>query len=87
MSYEDLVAQVAARSGLTHERVRAVLDTLPEALMLLREGERIRTPLGIFTMVRTKNREIMLPDGQRKAPSKSKLVVKLRPGTQMRRMA
>ena len=86
MSYDELVTRIAANSGLTHERIKAVLEHLPEALMFLRRGEKVRTPLGIFEMVVTQQREVMLPDGQRTAQAQSKLGVKLRPGQRLRRV-
>ena len=85
MTYNDLVAQIARTTGITHDRVRAALDALPSALLLLHRDEKVRTPLGVFTMLETRTREILLPSQDRTVQVAPKLVVKLRPGVRLRK--
>lgn len=86
MLYEELVSHIARRSGINHERVRTVLETLPDALLLLSAGEVVRTPLGVFRMVEHVPREVLLPDREKTAQVIPKLVVKLRPGVHLRKL-
>ena len=84
MTYEELVAEVARRSGLTNDRVRAAINHLPDALLKLEEGDKVRTPLGVFIMMKTKERRVTMPDKETTATVPSRRVVKLRPGMRLR---
>jgi nucleoid DNA-binding protein len=86
MTYQKLVVTIARKSGLNVERVRAVLQHLPEALLLMKAGDKVQTPLGTFTMFETKQREVALPIQGTMVEVPTKLVVKLRPGKNLRRL-
>lgn len=83
MTYDDLVADMARRSGLHSEVVKRVLVHLPEALQDLEIGDAVRTPLGVFRKVRRDPRTVMLPDGKTSAEVSELTVVKLKPGAKM----
>ena len=85
MTYEELIKHVARRSGITNARVRAVLEQLPVGLSKLKEGERVRTPLGVFVSVKTQPRMVLLPDRVTEVEAVPTLVVKLRPSLHLRR--
>jgi len=61
MKYEDLVQRISCYSGITEENIRAVLFSLPDALISLEEGDFVRTPLGVFRTHRTKARVVVPP--------------------------
>lgn len=84
MSYDDLVADIAARAGLSTDIVKKVLFHLPDALLQLGLGNSVRTPLGIFRMMKHKGRKVMLPDQVREATVPDRVVVKLRPGSRIK---
>jgi len=84
MNYKNLVANIAARSKHSPEIVRDILFHLPDALIQLNVGEKVRTPLGVFHMIHTKGRMITLPDGVTTAEMPSKTQVKLRPGLRLK---
>lgn len=87
MRYEKLIEEVAKLSGQSEEAVRTVLFSFSDALVRLDEKDMVRTPLGAFRLHRRKSREVVLPDGDETASIGEELVVKLRPGTRLRREA
>jgi len=84
MNYEDLIADVAKRSGLHTEVVRRVLFHLPDAMLQLEPGESVRTPLGVFRMMQSQSRGITLPDQKTEATVPAKTVVKLKSGSRLK---
>ena len=84
MTYDQLIADVARRTGLHTEVVRRVLFHLPDTLLQLDVGEVVRTPLGVFRMTQTKEREILLPNQESTANVPSKVTVKLRSGSRLK---
>ena len=84
MNYEDLIADVAQRTGLHSDYVRRVLFHLPDALMTMQVGDDVRTPMGVFRMAESKARTIVLPDQTTTAQVPAKTVVKLRSGSRMK---
>ena len=85
MTYPDLVTRVSELSEQPPEVVRRILDALPGALVALPEGERVRTPLGSFEATRRTERLVRPPHGGPPARVAAQVVVKLRPGTHLRR--
>lgn len=86
MLYKQLIADIAAQTGLKPLIVKTVLSATPDALMKLEEGEHVRTPLGSFRMTRRQPRTIKLPDGP-VADIGEQQVVRLKPGVRVRRPA
>jgi len=84
MNYEDLIINLAQRTGFHTEIVRKVLYHLPDALTQMTVGDIIRTPLGAFRMVRNKARTIKMPDGVTTAKVPEKTFVKLRSGSRLK---
>ena len=84
MSYDELVDDIAKRAGLSSDIVKKVLFHLPDALLQLGLGNKVRTPLGIFRMVKHQGRKVMLPDQSREAVVPDKVMVKLRPGSRIK---
>lgn len=87
MRYKKLIEEVARLSSQPEEAVRAVLFSFSDALVQLDEKDMVRTPLGAFRLHRRKSREVVLPDGDGEASIGEELVVKLRPGTRLRKEA
>jgi len=84
MQYEELVAKVAASAGVHPSRVKTDLLALPEGLMALEEGDKVRTPLGVFRMTKRAPRKVVPPGSQETVEVGAELVVKLRAGTRLR---
>ena len=84
MTYDQLIADVAKRTGLHTEVVRRVLFHLPDALIQMDVGDVVRTPLGVFRMTQTEQRKILLPDQESIANVPSKTTVKLRSGSRLK---
>ena len=85
MQYEDLVATVAASAGVHPSRVKKVLFALPDGLAALEEGDKVRTPLGVFRMTKRAPRKVLPPGSTEPVEVEAELVVKLRAGTRLRR--
>ena len=84
MHYQTLVERVAELSGCPEEVVREILFALPSVLAEMALGDMVKTPLGVFRVIRTKARIITPPYGGSPVPTPSSLVVKLRPGIRLR---
>ena len=85
MTYEKLVEYVAKQAVLPQETVRAVLQALPDALILLKEGEQVRTPMGVFRNVKRAARNVRPPAGGKPVAIPPELVIKLRAGNKLRK--
>lgn len=85
MHYDELVERVAAQSGQSVKAVRDVLFSLPDILIALDEGEQVRMPFGVFRMTHRKARTVTIPTSVDEVRVPSELVVKLRPGSRLRR--
>jgi len=84
MNYEDLITDVAKRTGLHTEVVRKVFFHLPDSLARMGEGDTVRTPLGMFRVVQSKARVILLPDQESTAAVPARAVVKLKSGPRLK---
>jgi len=84
VNYKKLVKDLAQRTGLHSEIIIRVLFYLPDSLLQMREGDKVRTPLGTFKKHRTKERPITMPDRQSTAVVPAKVTVRLKPGTRLR---
>lgn len=87
MPYDHLVTWISQMSGYPKCAVRAILAEIPDALMEMDEGEFVRTPLGVFRMVRKVARLVNLPGSEKRAVVKERFQVRLDPGTGLKRDA
>jgi nucleoid DNA-binding protein len=71
--------------GVTEEEIRKVLQTLPDLIMTCDEGEKVKTPLGVFRMVRRKQKRVKDPQG-RWTHSPERLQASIRPGKRLQRV-
>ena len=88
MKYDHLIEQVAKSLGLTQKTVRDVLFAVPDVLITLGEEEMVRTPLGVFRMMKRAARSVTPPDGASKIMSvkvPAEMVVKMRAGSRLRK--
>jgi nucleoid DNA-binding protein len=84
MVYSTLVSRLAEATGISEDNVRKILTTLPEVLMQDPEGEQTRTPLGVFTIIRRKQKAVRTPDGKwSSAPER--IQAKLKSGKKMQK--
>ena len=87
MTYTQLVARVAYLSGYPKCVVRAILAKVPDALMEIPEGEHVRTPLGVFRMVRKPRRKVNLPGTSKKgALLRERLQMRLDAGGKLKKV-
>lgn len=86
MTYRQLVAQVSEATGQSPEAIRNVLFAAADALVRMKPGEMVRTPLGVFRMMIRRSRNVIPPTGDGRAVRiPAEMVVKLRAGTKLRR--
>ena len=84
MVYKALVSRISEVTGIDEEDVRKVLGILPDIIMEGEEGEQTRTPLGVFTIIRRKEKAVRTPDGVwGSAPER--IHAKLKPGKKLQR--
>ena len=86
MTYEELILEVTKKSGLHSSAVRGTLFHLPDALLLLGVGDSVKTPMGVFRVLQSPSRNVVLPDGGTIARVPSKTVVKLKPGRRLQKV-
>lgn len=85
MQYDAMVKKAALVANLDPKTVRTVLLALPEVLVTLEEGEKVRTPLGVFRMMKRKGREVTIPTSDERVEIDPEYVIKLKPGSKLRR--
>lgn len=84
MTYDDFISKVSEASGATESTVRKVLSAMPEVLMAFPDGDKTRTPLGVFTLTERKEKAVRTPDGKwSSAPAK--VIAKLKSGKKLQR--
>ena len=83
--YDTLVKRIAKSTGYPKSVIRDILMAVPEALMQLGEGNRVKTPLGVFRMTHRETRDVALPGTDQRAVIDERLIVKLRPGHRLQR--
>jgi len=85
MKYDTLAHKISVSSGLSLETVKTVLFAVPDGLVTLKEGEKVRTPLGVFRMTRRAARKVTAPGKKGAIDVGEEMVVKLRAGTRLRK--
>ena len=86
MTYDNLVSKVSAQSGIEEKMIRDVLFAVPDVLLHLKRGERVRTPLGVFRLIRRAARKVRPLDGSDEPIQiPAEFVVKLKAGNRLRR--
>ena len=72
--------------GITEDDVRQVLHLLPDGIMRCAEDEQVKTPMGVFRIVRRKRKRVKDPTGQW-THSPERLQARIRPGKRLQRLA
>lgn len=84
MTYDSLVEHMSKDTGVAPDIIKDVLFALPNALIHLSRGDRVRTPVGVFRMTLRSPRMVKPPQGGDPMPVTKEFVVKLRPGQRIR---
>mgnify|MGYP001317227619 CR=1 FL=1 len=82
MKYMELISKLSKETNLSEEDIRKVLDNLPELLMSMDIGEKVRTPLGTFFAEERPEKRVQLPNGEWSL-AKRKKRVRIRPSSRM----
>jgi hypothetical protein len=70
--------------GVSDATVRRVLNVLPDAVMECKENDQVRTPLGVFKIVRRRRKRVRCPSGSwSHAPER--IQARIRPGKRLQR--
>lgn len=85
MEYRRLIKLISERTGLDEDRVRDVMNALPDVLMEDEVGEKTRTPLGVFSIVnRNTSKPVKTPTGQW-GSAQAMVLARLKPGKRLQR--
>lgn len=79
MKYQDLIQDLSDQTGLSTYLCREVMSALPKALTKLEEGDKVRTPLGVFLWQHLHPRPVKMANGK-VAQVRERLKLNLRPG-------
>lgn len=85
MTYDDLVTRIVQISGCPDTLVRIVIDSVPNALVDMEVDDQVRTPFGVFKMVRVKKKRTRLFGKNIWKEGHERIYVRLRPGSRMYR--
>ena len=85
MLYRKLVERISVVTGISEDDVRQVLQALPDVIMECVEGEHVKTHLGVFRIVRRKQKRVKDPQG-RWTHSPERLEARVRPGKRLQRV-
>ena len=85
MLYRKLVERITAVTRVSEDSVRRVLQALPDVIMECVEDEHVKTPLGVFRVVRRKRKRVKDPQG-RWTFSPERLEARVRPGKRMQKV-
>ena len=83
-SYRTLVDHIAELSGKSPDDIQDILFMLPIALLELTRKDLVRTPLGVFRMVRRSARSVLLPGKGTSVVVGAEMVVKMKAGKRLR---
>lgn len=84
MRYADLVKQLSDKTKVEKETIKLILDSMPEILMTMEIGEKVRTPLGTFFSEERPPKKVQLPNGTWSQAKKLKRV-RIRPSSRMQK--
>lgn len=82
MKYADFVKRLSEETHLDKDVVRVLLDKLPDVLMEMSVGEKVRTPLGTFFCEERPPKKVQLPSGEWSQAKKLRRV-RIRPSSRM----
>ena len=82
MKYAELVKKIVEETGYESSVVKEILDSLPEILMEMEIGEKVRTPMGTFFCEERPPKKVQLPNGKWSQAKKLKRV-RIRPSSRM----
>lgn len=84
MKYADFIKRMSEETHLDKDVVRAVLDKMPNVLMEMEIGEKVRTPLGTFFCEERPPKKVQLPNGKWSQAKKLQRV-RIRPNSRMQK--
>jgi len=82
MGYSDLIRKISEITSVSEEDVRNVLSALPSVIIRTPIGSKIRTPMGMFRVVRKGPKKVKDPKGNWTS-SQEKVVAVMRPGKRL----
>ncbi len=84
MKYGDFIKRMSEKTYLDKEVIRSVLDKMPDVLMEMEIGEKVRTPLGTFFCEERPPKRVQLPNGEWSQAKKLRRV-RIRPNSRMQK--
>jgi len=78
MYYKDFIRDLAFHADCSQSEIRRMFQALPRVLMSLDEEESIRTPIGVFTKQRRKEKKVFLPNSDVPSYAPEMLQIKLK---------
>lgn len=85
MTYDELVERIVFISGCPEALVRLIFDAIPSALVDMEVKDHVRTPLGVFRMVKITKKRTRLFGTEKWSPGHTRIYVRLRPGVKLYR--
>lgn len=82
MKYADFLKRMSEETHLDKDVLRLVLDKMPDVLMEMEVGEKVRTPLGTFFCEERPPKKVQLPSGEWSQAKKLRRV-RIRPNSRM----
>jgi len=83
MKYKEFIEYMSDATEFPEEVIRTVMEAAPDVLLYLQEGENVRTPMGVFTMRRRKEKNAKHPRSKKWITIPEKLHVQLRSGKRL----
>ena len=84
MTYDELIREIANRTGQTQQATRDTLSTLPEVLMAsLEMDEWVQTPCGTFRKKMRKSKRVRSIQSGDWIDTDAKVIINLKPGTRL----
>ena len=84
MKYADFIKRMSEETHLDKDVVRVVLDKMPNVLMEMEIGEKVRTPMGTFFCEERPPKKVQLPSGKWSQAKKLQRV-RIRPNSRMQK--
>ena len=85
MKYADFVKRMSEETHLDKDVVRMVLDKMPNVLMEMEIGEKVRTPMGTFFCEERPPKKVQLPNGVWSQAKKLQRV-RIKPNSRMQKV-
>ena len=82
MKYAELVQRLVEETNYDKVVIKEILDSIPEILMEMEIGQKVRTPMGTFFCEERPPKKVQLPNGKWSQAKKLKRV-RIRPSSRM----